>query len=61
MTPSTQLIAERLAQLANDMRSIVNLMQDSHHDPLWRQHSIELLGAAALTDEWVKWIREQDK
>ena len=51
MTPAKLLIAQRLMEVAVELRSIVALMDEYRNDPAWADVARELSGAAA-TAQW---------
>ena len=52
MTPAKLLIAQRLMEVAVELRSIVALMDEYRNDPAWADVARELSGAAATAQWW---------
>ena len=59
MTPAKLLIAQRLAEVAVELRSIVALMDEFKHDPAWADVARELSGAAATAQWWANEVRAE--
>ncbi len=45
-------LAERLHELAHDMREIASLMEHYRDDPLYAKHAKELTWAAHMAENW---------
>ena len=59
MTPAKLLIAQRLMEVAVELRSIVALMDDYRNDPAWADVARELSGAAATAQWWANEVRAE--
>ena len=59
MTPAKLLIAQRLAEVAVELRSIVALMEEYRNDPAWADVARELSGAAATAQWWANEVRAE--
>ena len=59
MTPAKLLIAQRLAEVAVELRSIVALMDEYRNDPAWADVARELSGAAATALWWANEVRAE--
>jgi len=59
MTPAKLLIAQRLAEVAVELRSIVALMDEYRNDPAWADVARELSGAAATAQWWANEVRAE--
>ena len=59
MTPAKLLIAQRLMEVAVELRSIVALMDEYRNDPAWADVARELSGAAATAQWWANEVRAE--
>lgn len=59
MTPAKLLIAQRLMEVAVELRSIVALMDEYRNDPAWADVARELSGAAATAQWWANDVRAE--
>ena len=59
MTPAKLLIAQRLIEVAVELRSIVALMDEYRNDPAWADVARELSGAAATAQWWANEVRAE--
>lgn len=59
MTPGKLLIAQRLNEVAVELRSIVELMHEYRNDPAWSDVARELAGAAATAQWWANEVRAE--
>ena len=59
MTPAKLLIAQRLAEVAVELRSIVALMDEYRNDPAWADVARELSGATATAQWWANEVRAE--
>ena len=59
MTPAKLLIAQRLDDVARELRSIVALMDEYRNDPAWADVARELSGAAATAQWWANEVRAE--
>ena len=59
MTPAKLLIAQRLMEVAVELRSIVALMDEYRNDPAWADVARELSGAAATASWWANEVRAE--
>ena len=59
MTPVKLLIAQRLMEVAVELRSIVALMDEYRNDPAWADVARELSGAAATAQWWANEVRAE--
>ena len=57
MTPAKLLIAQRLMEVAVELRSIVALMDEYRNDPAWWRHTRDLEDAAVLMRYMAESIR----
>ena len=59
MTPAKLLIAQRLDEVARELRSIAALMDEFKRDPAWLEVERELSGAAATAAWWANEVRAE--
>lgn len=59
MTPAKLLIAQRLDEAAQELLSIVALMEEYRRDPAWLEVFRELSGAAATAKWWANEVRAE--
>lgn len=61
MTPSKLLIAQRLQECSEEIKSIVTLMDDYLKDPRWSSVAADMARAADLASFWAIDIRTKEK
>ena len=59
MTPAKLLIAQRLMEVAVELRSIVALMDEYRNDPAWADVARELSGTAQTAQWWANEVRAE--
>ena len=60
MTPAKLLIAQRLMEVAVELRSIVALMDEYRNDPAWAGVASDLAIASETADYWAKEIQSDE-
>jgi hypothetical protein len=59
MTPARLLIAQRLEEVARELRCIAALMDEFKNDPAWLEVEKELRGTAQTADWWANEVRAE--